>query len=272
MLTRWRMFVSIMLVTACIAFSLPTRAQEGKADSPLDCALPEGEAVTIAAAYLYVEYNATAGDIGVHGFFDDDGWSELCIYDPNGALVLAVKPQAQLKNQTISGIFFESREPPLDEFAYDDLTARFPEGQYTVVGTNWDGTGLAGLATFTHDVPQPPTIIYPALAHDEEDAEDAEEVVVSAENLAIEWEDVTETVAGDPVVITGYEVIVTLEGYEDPNGFSQPIFDVHLPPDRNRLTISAEFLEPDTVYALEVLALEESGNQTISEGFFKTAE
>jgi hypothetical protein len=93
---------------------------------------------------------------------------------------------------------------------------------------------------------------------------------VSVDDLVVEWEDVTETVAGDPVVITAYEVIVTLESYEDPNGFSQPIFDVHVPPDRNSLTVSAEFLEPGTVYQIEVLALEESGNQTISEGFFKT--
>ena len=31
-----------------------------------------------------------------------------------------------------------------------------------------------------------------------------------------------------------------------------------------------EFLEPNTVYELEVLALERSGNQTISVGFFMT--
>ena len=34
--------------------------------------------------------------------------------------------------------------------------------------------------------------------------------------------------------------------------------------------VPVEFLEPDTVYELEVLALEESGNQTITVGFFKT--
>jgi hypothetical protein len=34
--------------------------------------------------------------------------------------------------------------------------------------------------------------------------------------------------------------------------------------------VPAEFLEPNTVYELEVLALEGSGNQTISVGFFKT--
>jgi hypothetical protein len=87
----------------------------------------------------------------------------------------------------------------------------------------------------------------------------------------LRWQDVTQTVAGGPVVITGYEVIVTNEGAEDPNGFSQPIYDVHVPPTLNSLRVPVEFLEADTVYEVEVLALEESGNQTITVGFFQTA-
>jgi hypothetical protein len=73
------------------------------------------------------------------------------------------------------------------------------------------------------------------------------------------------------VQITGYEVILTKEGAEDPNGFSQPIYDVHVPPTMNSLRVPVEFLQPNTVYELEVLALETSGNQTITVGFFKTA-
>jgi hypothetical protein len=73
------------------------------------------------------------------------------------------------------------------------------------------------------------------------------------------------------VNITGYEVIVTKEVEDDPHGFSRPTYDVHVPPIVNSLSVPAEFLEADTVYELEVLALEVSGNQTISVGFFKTA-
>ncbi len=36
-------------------------------------------------------------------------------------------------------------------------------------------------------------------------------------------------------------------------------------------SVPAEFLLPDTIYELEVLVLEESGNQTITVGFFRTA-
>ena len=47
-----------------------------------------GKQVAIATAKLIVEYNATDEDIGVHGAFDDQGWSKLCVYDPNGHPVL----------------------------------------------------------------------------------------------------------------------------------------------------------------------------------------
>ena len=73
-----------------------------------------------------------------------------------------------------------------------------------------------------------------------------------------------------PVEVSGYEVIVTKENHDDPHGFSRPIYDVHVPPAVTALSFPVEFLEPDTVYELEVLALEDSGNQTISVGFFLT--
>ncbi len=236
-------------------------------DSPMPCVPAQAETVTIATAKLYIEYNAAADDLGVHGAFDDHGWSELCVYDPNNVLVLHVSPQSQLKDLTMAGIFFESREPILEEFNFANLGAAFPEGQYEVRGTNFDGTGLIGAATFTHNVPAKPIIVVPALAMDEELAGD---VVVSTTDLVIEWEDVTQTYDGKPIVITGYEIIVTRLEKTDPHGYSLPIFDVHVPPDRNRLPVPVEFLEPGTGYELEVLALEESGNQTIAGGYFTT--
>ena len=218
-----------------------------------------GKKVAIATAKLIVEYNATDEDIGVHGAFDDQGWSKLCVYDPNGHLVLRVSPQSQLKDLTMAGVFFESREPPIDEFSFADLKARFPEGRYNVRALSFDGKRLVGHATFTHDVPAAPTVTAPL---------DGAEV--NPHDLTVRWNDVTETVDGEPVTITGYEVIITKEQHVDPHGFSQPIYDVHVPPDRNSLSVPDEFLEPGTEYELEVLALEKSGNQTISVSFFTT--
>jgi hypothetical protein len=227
-----------------------------------------GRSVEIATAKLIIEYNSTDDDIGVHGAFDDHGWKRLCVFDPTGRPVLHVGPRGQLLDLTMAGIFFESREPPASEFSFADLRAAFPEGEYSVLGESFDGTILTGSATFTHDVPAAPEITAPALA---EDPRGTRRNPVPLNGLVVDWNRVTETVDGGPLSITGYEVIVTKEVHEDPHGFSRPIYDVHVPPNVDRLAVPREFLQPNTVYELEVLALETSGNQTITVGFFKTA-
>ena len=226
-----------------------------------------GKSTKIATAKLIIEYNATDADIGVHGAFDDDGWKRLCVFDPTGRPVLHVGPRGQLLDLTVAGIFFESREPPESGFTFADLRAAFPEGGYAVRGESFDGATLVGSAMFTHDVPAAPLITAPALA---EEPKGTRGNPVPLDGLVIDWDPVTRTVDGGPVSITGYEVIVTKEVHEDPNGFSRPIYDVHVPPNVDRLPVPRQFLQPDTVYELEVLALEVSGNQTISVGFFKT--
>lgn len=259
----------LLIVLALLPVSCsPAPASNGTTQaSAVECAPVQENAVRIAAAKLIIEYNATDGDMGVHGGFDDHGWSELCVYAPDGKRVLAVNPGGPLMDLTMAGIFFESREPPEDEWSFDDLKAAFPEGQYTVRGITFEEVSLTGEATFTHDVPEQPAIISPALSEDEETAA---ETSVAVDGLVIQWEPVTESIDGQPVTITGYEVIVTKVDHEDPHGFSQPIYDVHLPPERNSLSVPGEFLEPGTVYELEVLAIETSGNQTITTGFFTT--
>ena len=178
-----------------------------------------------------------------------------------------VDPQGPLGDLTVSDLFFESREPPNDEFSMADLQAAFPEGEYKVSGTDFEGTPRVGTALFTHDVPAEPNITAPALAEDEETAGEA---LVSPVGLLVTWEPVTELTAGDSLTVTGYEVIVTKVDHDDPHGFSRPVFDVHLGPNATSLSVPEEFLEAGTVYELEVLALEVSGNQTISVGFFTT--
>lgn len=254
-------------LTTAVAFGADSANPSLKRGHQVSCTRGRGEEVPISTAKLIVEFQSTDGDLGVHGQFDDSGWSELCLFAPSGKQILGVRPQAELKDLTMASLFFESREPLLEEFSFADLMANFPEGEYQVRALSFDGTVLIGSATFTHDVPAPPTITAPYLA---EDAETAEDTLVSSTDLVIEWEDVTETVDGRSLTISGYEVIITKEEFEDPNGFSRPTYDVHVLADQNSLSVPAEFLEADTVYELEVLALEESGNQTITVGFFQT--
>jgi hypothetical protein len=69
-------------------------------------------------------------------------------------------------------------------------------------------------------------------------------------------------------VISGYEVIVE----KDIEGQRLRVLDVEVLPDRTRLTVPPEFLEPGTHYLVEVLPIESNANQTITEGSFDTAE
>lgn len=64
--------------------------------------------------------------------------------------------------------------------------------------------------------------------------------------------------------------IVTDEEFEDPDGWSRPIYDVHVGPEVTSLAVPPGFLRSATIYEIEVLALEPSGNQTIAVGFVTT--
>jgi len=225
------------------------------------CLRTVGPSVRLPATKFLIEHNATDEDTGVQGLFDGVDWTKLCIFDPNGQLILEVEPHAQLRNQSISGIFFESAEPPNAEVPIAEFLGRFPDGQYTVGGLAKNGRRLTGAATFTHTIPAGPEITHPL-----------DGATVPASGLVVTWNHATQTITGKPFSRAGYEVIVTKDVRDDPNGFSRPTFDVHVLPSATSLTISDEFLEPNTNYELEVLVLEVSGNQTISSLFFQTGK
>lgn len=235
---------------------------------PDACSGVAGEAVEIEEARLYVEYNATDGDLGVHGSFDHEGWTQLCVSDPTGDPIASLRPKGEAAELGFAEVFFESEEPEIDEFSFDDLRTAFPEGEYPVRGVTIEGEGLTGAAWFTHDVPQVPVITSPAgmIA----DPEEEEPPVVAVDDVVVSWNPVTALVDGGPAAITAYQVIVTNDEVEDPHGFSQPIYSVHVGPGVTSLPVPTGFLESDTVYEVEVLALEVSGNQTIGLGFFRT--
>ena len=97
----------------------------------------------------------------MHGLFDGLDWKKLCVFDPRGKLILEVEPERQLRRQSISGIFFESAEPPNEEVPIETILRRFPEGRYAVRGRAADGRRLTGAATFTHAIPAAPVITLP---------------------------------------------------------------------------------------------------------------
>lgn len=223
------------------------------------CMVPDQPGRAIVKASLFIEDNTGDEDIGVHGYFDDHGWTELCVFNPAGEMVLHVRPDAQMGELGMSEFFFESQEPGYEDWDFSDLKAAWPEGDYSVRAQSHDGEVLHGAAHFTHDLPMRPVITAPALVLEPED----NPPVVALGDVTVTWDPVTTTVDGKPVALRAYQLWVNKENHEDPNGFSRPNFDVHVSPDTTSFVVPAAFFDAASLYEVEVVAIEQSGNQTI---------
>lgn len=218
----------------------------------------DDDELTLASLKFFIEFNETDEDIGVQTSLGGEPYKRLRAFDPDEKRILDLRPRRNLKLQGLSDFFFESAEPSLDEFSMEEFLNRFPEGVYEFETVTIDGVEQDGDAWFTHTIPAGPVIISPT-----------EGEVVDPTATVIMWEPVTHTTSFHPpqvpVAIVGYQVIVTRE---------EPlrVYSVDVSSETSSIGVPAEFLEPGTEYEVEVLAVEESDNQTISLLFFETAE
>jgi hypothetical protein len=234
-----------------------------------ECPQETGSPTEIGHARLYIEDNVPDEDIGVHGLFDDHAWTILCVYSPDGTRIVTFEPGGALGELGVAGFFFESNEPEYDDWDYAALRDAFPEGDYVVRGLNIDGTILTGTARFTTVVALPPVILYPDTVMDET----AQLPTIPHDDLVVRWEPSTASRDGRPVSIAGYEIILTNEDWDgSDDSFARPVFDVHVGPNRTDLLVPKGFLDADTAYEIEIIAIEESGNQTIAGASFFATE
>ena len=231
-------------------------------------------------AEVFFELNNTDGDLGIHSLVDGGPWKRLQIEDTNERTILNVHVRGRLRRQGMTEIFFESAEPTFDELAPEQFFNRFPEGTYEVEGVTLDGEELESETEITHAMPAPPAPTVNGIAaamqcDDEEPGYDAP--VIDADEYVIAWPPValTHPSLGDPqnspdITIFNYEVVVEAE-LETPDGEEfTSVFSVILPPDVTAMTIPEEFLEQSDTFKYEVLAREESWNQTAIESCFLT--
>ena len=219
-------------------------------------AAPEGAAVPFKEARMLIEYNSTAEDIGVQFFLDSDGWETVEILAPDGQRLFEAGAEARLFDQGGgTELFVESVEPELADLPIPEFLARFPEGPYRFFGFSPEGDPLESVDQFTHKIPRGPRIVYP-----ETDGEECGENVPIP--FSIKWSGVQSSIFGTPVTIAGYQVIVERSGRH---------FDITLPASARSVQVPRQFLRPNSDYIFEILAIEQSGNQTISEGCFRTA-
>ena len=227
----------LMLAALLVLVAMPTLAlsvtRAKKTRSPFE------------AVSIIIEFNSTDQDAGVQLFLDAEAWKSVSVLDPKGRKIFDVNPKGVLKTLGGSELFLESDEPGLADVPLEHLFAQFPEGTYTFVGKSPDGEDLKSTATLSHTIPDGPSLATPG--------------TLDPAHAVIAWHPVT-TPAG--VDIVGYEAIIEQDAVH--------FFDVKVPGTATSVTVPPEMLQPHTQYTFEVLAIDKTGNQTITSASFVT--
>jgi hypothetical protein len=225
---------------------------------------PDGSAtaVRLKDAKLNIEHNATDKDTGFQGFVDSEGWRRLDVRGPGGG-VLRFEGRSALARLGLTELFFETVEPENADVPIEQMLAKLPEGNYTIGGAAQEnGKRLgrtSGKAWLTHDIPKGPQLVSPA-----------EGAIVPARGVVARWRPVSKTITGEPVRIIAYQLIVEKDAEPHRHMIGKLGLSMYLPRSVTSIAIPNGFLQPRTAYNWEVLAIERSGNQTLSSGAFRT--
>ena len=205
----------------------------------------------LSAAEIFIEINDTDGDAGIQLFLDGEGWDTMTVWNPSGEIIFTVAGDGAVGQQGITELFFESAEPSFDEQPLDEFLSLNPEGVYRFRGSSTEGELLRGHATLTHALPDAPILVFPG-----------EEEEVEPSGLVLEWMTVPDPPGGR---IIGYHVVLERE---EPDR----TLAVDLARNTTRLEVPRAFLQRGIDLKFEVLAIERSGNKTITEREFSIAE
>jgi hypothetical protein len=230
--------------------------------SPGSGASGSAAVVPLKDAKLNIEHNATDEDTGFQGFVDSEGWRRLDMRGPRGR-VLTFEARGTLAKLGLTELFFESVEPENADVPIDQMLAKLPEGKYTIAGPaqeNGKNAGpTSGTAWLTHDIPAGPRLVSPA-----------EGATVPVRSVVARWKPVSRTITGEPVTIIAYQLIVEKDVEPDPHMIGKLGLSIYVPRSVTSIAVPNGFLQPHTAYNWEVLAIERSGNQTLSSGSFRT--
>lgn len=217
-------------------------------------------------AQLYFELNDTDGDLGFHGLIDGEDWIHLEIDNPLGQELLDIKLDNQLRQQKLTELFFESNEPTFENLEPATFFARFPEGQYLAEAQLADGGELSSRTTVTHLIPAPPSNVtvngLPVSIGCETN------IPTVSEPLTISWDPVTQSHpilgrTGVAVDVARYELVVEAEDTANTK------YVQRMPASQTTSTLPALPHQSNEQFKVEVLAREQSDNQTGVEACFR---
>ena len=266
--TRKFFFAAVLLsVVSAAVFAVGQFAmadREDKDDDDRKEILKKQETIPLKESKLIIEHNDTDEDTGFQGFIDSEGWKKITVTGPDGK-ILKFEGKNDLGKLGLTELFFETVEPENTEVSIEDVLETLPEGEYVFKGSAIEagekkGKTL-GVAVLTHNIPDGTVLLSPA-----------EDAIVPVDDLVVQWGTVDKTITGDDVNIISYQLIIEKDVPTHPNMIGKMGLSMYLPPSVTEMTIPGEFFEPDTDYNWEVLAIEESGNQTLQSSQFSTEE
>lgn len=272
-----RLNTPLSLALACTAAALA-------AAFPAGAEPDDDDEQAFGAVSVIIETNATDCDSGLQFFFDADPWRHVVVSSPRGRPVLVVRPRGALAGYGLTEQFNETNEPVMAELAdaapelecdeaegtLEDLFHRFPAGAYEFEGLTVEGEELDGEAVLSHVIPAPPVLLSPE-----------EDVPADPDGTVVRWERVDGLIPVFPnvfgprgitdgdVEIVAFEIVVDREAVD---GVEAPlrILDAKVPGDVTEVMLPPGIMEPNSLYKLEVLQIDRSGNQTIAESTFET--
>ena len=223
-----------------------------------------------------IEFNASDGDVGVRGFFDNDPWKELEIEDPKDRTFIEVGAEnKKMRRQGLAEWFFESGEPTLLEVSFETFLRRFRPGLWEFEAEpTGGGDEFECEELFTHVIPCAPVIgveeVDGVISITWDEVTTGVNTVLTDDAVAglgpeEEWEIELLNCTGPAPTIIGYEVIVE-------EAESGKIYKIDVPANVLSVMVPPEFLDLGDEFQYEVLAIEESGNQTITEEEFCLGE
>jgi hypothetical protein len=231
-------------------------------ESPARPAAVSEARVPLKEAKLNIEHNATDRDTGFQGFVDSEGWRRLDVRGPGGK-VLTLEARGTLAKLGLTELFFESVEPENAKTPIEEMLAKLPEGNYTIAGPaqeNGKSAGrTSGTAFLTHDIPDGPTLVSPR-----------EGATVPVRGVVARWKPVSKTITGEPVTIIAYQLIIERDVEPHRHMIGKLGLSIYVPRSVTSIAVPNGFLQHRTAYMWEVLAIERSGNQTLSSGSFRT--
>ena len=118
-------------------------------------------ATPFSIANIFFELNSTAGDLGVHVSLDGESWKILRVQDPRGREIVELEPKRGAKTIGLTELFFEGSEPPLVDVSFARFLELFPQGNYRFLGVTTGNQLLRSTDPLTPELPCPVKVVSP---------------------------------------------------------------------------------------------------------------